>query len=245
MRAARFAWIDTYGNIPSTIAVYHKCNNTMCVNPLHLRITNDSFWPKVQRGLHDDCWIWQGYIMPNGYGRLHYNGKDILSHRCSWEIHYGPIPQGMFICHTCDNPPCVNPKHLFLGTDQDNMDDMYAKDRASVGSRHPNAKLTETQVSEIIDLYSTGEYSQSALARRFNVGQQAIQAIVSGKTWKHLHKRSTFLRKGDTKLSKEHGIEIRKLCQTTNLLQKDIGEMFGVSQSLVGMIKRRVIWKDI
>lgn len=99
------------------------------------------FWTKVDRdGSPPEhvpgigrCWIWTGMKHPPGYGLLWLSNKDnprsVLAHRFSYELHNGPIPEGMFICHRCDNPPCVRPEHLFLGTHQDNMDDMHAKGR--------------------------------------------------------------------------------------------------------------------
>jgi hypothetical protein len=114
------------------------------------------------------------------------------AHRISWEIHFGDIPDGLYVLHTCDNPPCANPVHLFLGTQRDNIDDMLRKGRSAYG--HPGrqgekawmAKLTDDQVREIRSLYEVGRISQLALARRYGITQTTIGSIVRRATWKHI-----------------------------------------------------------
>ncbi len=130
------------------------------------------------------CWNWTGSTHIQGYGRIKKNGVDMLAHRASWEIHNGPIPPGMCVCHKCDNPPCVNPAHLFLGTHQDNMADRDAKGRNvhAWGERAGSAKLTWVKVAEIRKL--KGVVSQRAVAKQFGVTQCTISCIQSGKTWK-------------------------------------------------------------
>jgi len=90
--------------------------------PFHIR-----FWNRVKKT--NKCWLWLGYKDPNGYGNLNIGGKAYLTHRVSYYIHFGSIPKGMEICHHCDNPSCVNPKHLFLGTHKDNMHDAIKKEK--------------------------------------------------------------------------------------------------------------------
>lgn len=96
----------------------------------------DRFWRKVVKG--DGCWLWTGHRGSGGYGRFWLNGKQVLAHRTSWEITNGPIPDGLYACHRCDNPPCVKPAHLFLGTALDNAED---RDRKGRTPRHPNTGL--------------------------------------------------------------------------------------------------------
>jgi len=85
------------------------------------------FWAKVQKT--ENCWLWLGELVGNGYGRFYIHNGIFVAHRMSWIIHNGPIPNGLFVCHHCDNPPCVRPDHLFLGTNSDNMKDCAAKGR--------------------------------------------------------------------------------------------------------------------
>ena len=139
------------------------------------------------------CWIWVGNIHPDfGYGRLFFEGKNLLAHRVSYELHHGTIRGGMFVCHRCDNPPCVNPEHLFLGTQKDNMQDMSRKGRANggrfKGEKHHNSLLTDEQASEIKGLlslpYFHGKYAQ--MGRAFSVDECAIHHIKSGRSWRHV-----------------------------------------------------------
>jgi hypothetical protein len=145
------------------------------------------FWLKVRKT--DQCWEWTGCKNVKGYGRLfiHKNGqRDVqLAHRLSYQAFIGDIPEGMFVLHGCDNPSCVKPDHLFLGTAQDNSSDMVAKDRHARGERSGVAKLTDVEVEEIKKLSKEG-VSGVMLAARFQVSVQTICGILKGRTWKHV-----------------------------------------------------------
>ncbi len=153
----------------------------------------ERFWAKVAKLGPNDCWDWRGSENGHGYGhtRTVTNGvvKDVYAHRLSYEIHNGPIPEGMFVCHRCDNPRCVNPSHLFLGTAKDNVHDMICKGRNNrvpvKGVDCGTSKLTEEQVSAIRRRYACGE-RQVDLAADFSIGQSTVSAIVIRKTWKHI-----------------------------------------------------------
>lgn len=151
----------------------------------------DRFWPKVDAsGGPDACWPWLGARVGYGYGRLNYHQRPLQAHRVSWRIAHGEWPDdALFCCHTCDNPPCVNPRHLFLGTTRDNALDMMRKGRGRYetkrGSDNHLAKLTESQVRVIREDYRAGA-RQVDLAKQYGVTRQTIYGIVHRRTWRHL-----------------------------------------------------------
>jgi hypothetical protein len=129
--------------------------------------------------------------MVHGYGRMRLNGRKMfLAHRISWVIHYGDIPDGLCVCHHCDNTSCVNPEHLFLGTLEDNNHDMFNKGRGFKfpeykGEEHGRAKLTEEQVIEIKNApHVRGMIPK--LARKFSVALTTVRHIVNGDNWQHI-----------------------------------------------------------
>lgn len=144
------------------------------------------FWSRVNKT--DNCWDWIGTNRGNGYGCLEINSKLISAHRFSWAIHFGHIPQKLFVLHKCDNKKCVRPDHLFLGNASDNNKDRANKNRSwrPKGTLHPNAKLDEERVLKIRDLYKTSQFSQRELARKFDISQALVWRIVQNKYWKHL-----------------------------------------------------------
>lgn len=143
---------------------------------------DDSFWLKVHVVRDESsCWEWIG-TLKDGYGRT---AKSERAHRVSYELHHGPIPSGLFVCHRCDNRACVRPDHLFLGTNRDNVADMVAKGRQARGSQNAATKLTAADVIEVRRRYASGE-AKRALARRFGVDVKAICALLDGRTWAHV-----------------------------------------------------------
>lgn len=167
-------------------ATQQPCCSHACAAKLRGKRWNleDYFWRKVKRG--DGCWLWEGPPHNRrGYCAIQYRGKFYLAHRVSWMIHYGDIPGDMLVCHHCDNPRCVNPEHLFLGTPNDNVSDMISKGRQAAGQSHPLSRLTEADVRTIRERYAAGT-SQSELAREYGCRQTNISNIVRRKTWKHV-----------------------------------------------------------
>ena len=144
------------------------------------------FWSKVNKAGDNDCWEWQGHIgKGRGYGILNFGGKLHRVHRLSWEIHNGPIPDGLFACHHCDNRRCCNPAHLFLGTHEDNQNDKIAKDRTPKGQDAGPAKLDEVTVIEMKRLFRSG-MRRADVARHFSVSYYTLCDILAGRTWKHI-----------------------------------------------------------
>jgi predicted XRE-type DNA-binding protein len=146
------------------------------------------FWEKVFIMPYDrGCWLWVAYTDPNGYGQMGSIGRKLIrSHVASWVLTFGPVPKGKCVCHTCDNPPCCNPSHLWLGTKDENFDDMRRKGRVAKGETHTRAKLTSNEVFEIRNLYQRGGVFQREIADLFGVSRMAVSAIVCGYNWKHL-----------------------------------------------------------
>jgi HNH endonuclease len=145
----------------------------------------ERFWKKVAKGAPDDCWRWTA-CTSKGYGQIRVGDLQVKAHRLSFELHSGPIPSGLSVLHRCDVPTCVNPAHLFLGTNADNMSDMRAKGRSACGPTNGNAKLTDASVIEIRAQYAAGIVMQRELGRAFGVDQSLISLIVRRVRWTHL-----------------------------------------------------------
>lgn len=156
-----------------------------------------AFWRHIIYADPNECWLWQGSISPKGYGRAHLQGREIPAHRLSWEIHHGLIPDNLWVLHKCDNPPCCNPRHLFLGTAKDNTQDMIAKGRRKgeyknntrrpyvEGELNHSAKVTEQIVYSLRQRFQQKEKIRD-LANEFGVRYQLVWNIVHYKTWKHI-----------------------------------------------------------
>lgn len=136
------------------------------------------FWEKVKIKQNENCWEWMASIKPSGYGQIRINGRTEYAHRVSYELAYGEIPSGMLVRHKCDNPLCVRPEHLEIGTQFDNMLDMKSRGRARhvgmPGERNPSAKISDVQMVEII---SSKKCSLSELASKYGVTKQRICQI--------------------------------------------------------------------
>lgn len=173
----------------------HQPNRTRM--PLTLSVM-DRFLPNIDRS--GDCWLWIGKVDKDGYGVFYANGGDFRAHRVAYEFAFDVAPENQCVCHRCDNPQCVRPEHLFLGTNQENTADRHAKGRSAVGDRtcarmYPerlargersgSAKLTETDVRAIRAALEHGA-SYAALGRQYGVTWSAIKWIHIGRTWRHL-----------------------------------------------------------
>jgi HNH endonuclease len=167
-----------------------------CSNPCYYqskeRTLPERFWSKVLVGDGPtSCWLWTGNRDSHGYGTLSKTrrGKRLKAHRVSWMIHHGPIPEGLAVCHNCpggDNPLCVRPDHLFLGTPRANMLDAVTKGQMPRGERSGSAKLTTQQVLDIRHRYAEGTVTQPQLAKEHNVTNSLISMIITRKRWSHI-----------------------------------------------------------
>jgi hypothetical protein len=147
--------------------------------PTSFRDWDSKFIPEPMSG----CWLWDGCVIAGGYGQVAFENKPQSAHRVFWKLYRGEIPPGACILHTCDVRCCVNPDHLFLGTNKDNSEDMVLKNRQNKGEARPQAKLSDGKVRFI--LMSTA--SISFLAERFGVSWSTIVRVRQRTTWKHVH----------------------------------------------------------
>lgn len=153
----------------------------------------DRFWSKVRK-CRNGCWEWQGWKTKRGYGHFNFKGRPFRAHRISWFLKTGSLSEFnpfeiSCILHKCDNPSCVNPEHLFIGTQQDNADDMVQKNRlpkiSRVGQNNGHVKLTEECVINIRREYTEGVLRKE-LRERYNVSKTAISAIINRRRWVHI-----------------------------------------------------------
>jgi HNH endonuclease len=146
----------------------------------------ERFWKKVNRTSRTGCWIWTGGKTMKGYGMVYARGRQRPASHIAWELHYGPVPEGLWVLHRCDTPPCVRPDHLFVGTIVENMHDASQKGRMNRGERKWNARLTEKIVRAIRSTRLVHRGDQARLARRYGVSDSIVSAARLGVTWKHV-----------------------------------------------------------
>lgn len=149
-------------------------------------ILSERFWSKVSVQQKSKCWTWNGAKNNYGYGVLMVDGKSQKASRVAFFLRNGKWPR--HACHSCDNPICCNPDHIFDGTHQDNMTDMVLKKRhkADFGENHGGSVLTDSSVIQIRELYKIGNVSQSHLAKQFNCKQSTIWRVLNRKNWTHI-----------------------------------------------------------
>ena len=161
--------------------------------PLQLRTHEDRMKSLRQRLLSNysvvgTCWIWLGGLFPNGYGQIRPTGENSTgTHRASWRVHYGDIPEGLLVCHSCDTKACINPRHLFLGTQKDNISDMINKGRRcdNSGERNYQTHLTDKDVRRMRSLRSGG-MKLLELSSEFGVSDTSVSSICRRKSWRHV-----------------------------------------------------------
>lgn len=150
-----------------------------------LKCADELFWKKVD--ISGECWLWQSTHRSGGYGNFVSQSKSILAHRYSYELVYGPIPEGLFVLHSCDVKLCVRPTHLSVGTQLENMQQCKARGRTPFGEKQGQSKLTDADVRKIRTMYASGEYTFDQLAEIFPVRRHTISKAVRRLTWAHIN----------------------------------------------------------
>lgn len=185
--------IFDYAEKPYNGKIHRICGNSQCINPEHLvSLTPENrFWSNINTKHPHYCWEWKSMEGTGEYAQTHYEGKNIPCHRKAYELFYKmSIPEGMCVCHHCDNPPCCNPYHLFLGTVQDNVNDRESKGRNkmphSKGEDHGNHKLTENEVRQIRASYVPRKVSYGILGGHYHVSPSQIRNVIKGRDWSWL-----------------------------------------------------------
>lgn len=210
------------------------------------------FWSKVNIG--DGCWEWNAATTWDGYGRFRLNGTQCLAHRISYTMHNKIDPGELLVCHKCDNPKCVNPDHLFLGTNSDNQNDCLKKGRrkAKNGERGVNSSLSDKAACSIREEYADSSITANDLAKKYNVPRLTIQKIINGTIYRTAggpitrgkNKSKAGENNGRSRLTVESVKELRSLfSQGCTVL--DLARMFGIPESTVGNAVSGKTWKHI
>jgi len=214
------------------------------------------FWSKINiietwYEKPNECWEWKLDCDNDGYGKFFNSilGRPTGAHRFSYELFYGQIPNGLVICHECDNPPCINPIHLSAKTQQQNINDAINKNRNVKGSKVGNSKLTEQDIEDIINLKYN---SRKTIVKTFGISQIEIDYIFNRQVWAHITNKYTdnelinarnFIN-SCTKLSVEQVIDIKQRLKN-NETQLSIAQLYNVSKGIIGDISRGKNYKHI
>lgn len=190
------------------------------------------------------CWEWTGPKNVYGYGRICFNSKSFMAHRVSYEIFKGKLGR-LNACHTCDNPICVNPDHLFAGNQKQNMADCRSKNRIHHGERTGGSKLTADVVSKIIAAGQSKKYSHSEIAEMFSISRSHVGQLLSGKQWQHIgngllekYRERRDALGGRLKVTLSEVKAIERL-NRSGYGPTEIGHFFDVSRSCVHRILKR------
>jgi len=221
-----------------------------------LRI-GDRFWGKVNVGPALSCWEWKGSVNSKGYGSFAVGRKDgiellgrdrssgpVAAHRVAFMLKNGPVANGFFVCHRCDNPSCVNPSHLFVGTPMDNTKDMLSKGREASGEKSGTIKFSDEDVCQMRLMFSQG-LAPSEIALKHGASLHYVRTLLLGKMREGAGGSIPETLHREKRLTDEEVLKVANLLKTTNLSYASIGAMFGVSSGAVKHIRHGSTHKDI
>lgn len=200
--------------------------------------------------LPDACWLWKGHIVKkSGYGLACFQGKHPLAHRASYEIFVGPIPDGLHILHAlhCPHRHCINPRHLYAGTNAQNIADKIALDRTPHGSSHCHARLTESDVLQILKLYHAAgsQHNRYTLSKLFGVSDGTIRPILQRKTWKHVAPGQYPYDPSRGKHLKENDVRTLRQLHQDGWSIPELSDRYHITTRQVENIVHRVSWPHI
>lgn len=234
----RISYEMGHGTIPSGLSVFHTCAFRSCVNPAHLVLSYPEddpyfrrFWSKVHKT--GSCWLWKAGVDIGGYGVFTFKGKSVKAHRVSYELAYDPIPEGLFVLHKCDNPPCVNPKHLFVGTIAENNADRNNKGRTVAPKGDKNgARLYPQRCAEGARQRSQNK-PESYMRGDNHYYRTNPEKVPRGER----HPRAL--------LTADDVRQIRQMCLQGNVTHKSLAKEFDIATVTISAIHRRRIWKHL
>lgn len=206
----------------------------------------ERFEPKFIREPTSGCWLWIGARVPDGYGSFYtVEPYSMKAHRVAWLLYRGDIPENQQVLHKCDVRCCVNPDHLFLGDNDANVADRVSKNRSARnwGQKSPTCKLTAEQAKAILE----DKRPHKEIAADYGVSTGPIQAIKTGKGWRHILEvtdKRGHLRGDACSFAKLTSSDIRAI-RASGQSQSALAKQYGVSQTLIGKVKRRVVWRDV
>ena len=212
------------------------------------------FWQRVKTGSDDACWEWQACRIKYGYGQLRFNGKNFLAHRVAYLLTKGELTPGLSVMHTCDNPPCCNPRHLILAPHAENMRDAKTKGRMTAdhlkpfqlaGQGHNSAKLTDEDVLNI----RASKKRLQALAKRYGISRMTVHRIRRNLAWRHIPINAI---PPDARLAGLHGSEHGRavlteddvrVIRSTRERPSVLARKYGVNQSVIFKVRSRETWR--
>lgn len=211
----------------------------------------DKLWSKIDIGLENECWMWKGCQSTAGYGVIRINYILKYAHRLAWELHNEKsIPPKISVCHSCDNPPCCNPDHLFLGSQADNMRDAKNKGRMPHGVLHHGTDLTEKDIRKIRYLGQT-DIPHQEIGDYFSISRMSVNDIIHKRTWGHIDpeykppkKKSKGITHPNAKLTEDNVRQIRRLSNEGHY-PIALAIMFGVSRGTIEPILKGETWKHV